>query len=154
MPHLRASAHASRVSLVQSARTGTERVVRNIIRTRAERRRFLPDHLFADPAWDMLLDLYLADILAKRVTVSSLCIASNVPSTTALRWIKTLEKEGLAERGHDPRDQRRRFISLSGNGLASMDGFFASPCIEKVKLPQLACDQGNWAPGSGSSHRH
>ena len=124
MPHLQANAHASRLCLVHSVRTGTERVVRNMIRTRAERRRFLPNHLFADPAWDMLLDLYLADIISKRISVSSLCSASNVPPTTALRWIEILENEGLAERATDPCDQRRRFIFLSDNGLASMDGFF------------------------------
>jgi len=120
------SSHVKRGSLplVSSVRSGPEHVVRNIIRTRAERRAFLPGHLFADPAWDMLLDLYLSDILSRRTSVSSVCIASNVPATTALRWIKTLQDEGLVERAGDPVDQRRYFMALSKKGLIAMDGYF------------------------------
>ena len=111
-------------SVIRSARRGTEKAVRDIIRIRAERRKFLPAHLFADPAWDMLLDLYLADILSQRISISSLCIASNVPASTALRWITTLQREGLVERAGDPYDHRRYFTSLSEKGMAAMDGFF------------------------------
>ena len=112
--------------LVQSTRTGTEEVLRIMTRELADRRRFLPAGLFADPAWDMLLDLYLADILSKRISVSSLCGASNVPATTALRWIGALDREGLIKRTADPRDARRYYISLSEAGLQRMDGYFDS----------------------------
>ena len=111
-------------SAIRSVRRGTEKVVRDIIQIRAERRKFLPAHLFADPAWDMLLDLYLSDILSRRVSVSSLCTASNVPATTALRWITSLQDEGLVERTGDPCDHRRYFMSLSKKGMAAMDGYF------------------------------
>src|SRR3546814_1843272 len=48
----------------------------------------------SDPAWDMLLDLYLAaERNTRPVSISSLCIASAVPATTALRWIKTFRSE-------------------------------------------------------------
>jgi hypothetical protein len=113
-----------RPSVVKSARTGSEEVVRMMICARAGRFKVLPATLFADPAWDMLLDLYLADILSKRVSVSSLCGASNVPATTALRWIGHLTDEGLVERSSDPYDARRYFISLSEAGLARMDRYF------------------------------
>ncbi len=116
----------SRMGIFRTVRSGTEQVLRMIISSRAQRVKFLPDHLFADPAWDMLLDLYLADILSKRVSVSSLCGASNVPASTALRWIRTLEREGLIERASDPYDGRRYFIFLSEKGTAAMDGFFES----------------------------
>ena len=117
---------SGRPNLVQSARTGTEEVLRIMTRGLADRRRFLPAGLFADPAWDMLLDLYLADILSKRISVSSLCCASNVPATTALRWIGALDREGLIKRTADPRDARRYYISLSEAGLERMDGYFGS----------------------------
>ena len=95
-----------------------------MIRGRAARRKFLPSELFADPAWDMFLDLYLAAIVSIRVSVSSLCGASNVPSTTALRWISHLTEGGLIERTTDPRDGRRHFIALSKMGVARMDSYF------------------------------
>jgi DNA-binding MarR family transcriptional regulator len=117
---------SGRPSLVHSARTGTEEVLGIMIRELAARRKFLPTELFADPAWDMLLDLYLADILSKRISVSSLCGASNVPATTALRWIGALGREGLIKRTADPYDARRYFIALSEAGLERMDGYFDS----------------------------
>ena len=119
-----ASKKAGSLTLVRSNRTGSEQALRTIIRTRAERGKFLPGHLFADPAWDMLVELYLSDILSQRISVSSLCCASNVPATTALRWIKTLQDEGLIQRTGDPCDHRRYFMSLSENGRVAMDGYF------------------------------
>ena len=56
--------------------------MRSVIRARRLRSRFFPDDLFADPAWDMLLDLLQAEIAQLRVPVSSLCIAASVPATT------------------------------------------------------------------------
>ncbi len=123
-----------RPSVVHSTRTGTEEVVRIMTRGLADRRRFLPADLFADPAWDMLLDLYLADILSKRISVSSLCCASNVPATTALRWIGALGREGLIKRTADPHDARRYYISLSEAGLERMDGYFTR-VAQQVALP-------------------
>ena len=113
-------------NVVKSVRTGSEKALRKIIRARADRLKYLPVDLFADPAWDMLLDLYLGDILSKRISISSLCTASNVPATTALRWIGALGNEGLIDRGGDPCDARRSFISLSKSGLERMDAYFSS----------------------------
>ena len=70
--------------------------VRSVIRARRLRARYFPEELFADPAWDMLLDLFQAEIAQLRVPVSSLCIAAAVPATTALRWLKTMVSEGCS----------------------------------------------------------
>ena len=43
----------------------------------------------------------------KRVSVTSLCIASGVPPTTALRWIAQMSEAGLLERVEDEADRRR-----------------------------------------------
>jgi len=88
-------------------------MVRSIIRARRLRDQYFAAELFADPAWDMLLDLTAAQMEGRRVAVSSLCIAAAVPPTTALRWIKTLTEQGMLERLADPRDGRRVFIALS-----------------------------------------
>ncbi len=91
----------------------TAATVRRLIRLRRERDRFLPAMLFADPAWDMLLDLMAARLEGIDVPISSLCIAAAVPTTTALRWIRTLSEAGLFERHADPTDQRRSHIRLT-----------------------------------------
>lgn len=100
--------------------------VRAIIRMRRLRDRFFERDLFADPAWDMLLDLMAARIERVQVAVSSLCIAACVPPTTALRWIKAMTDSGLFDRIADPDDGRRIFIRLSDNAATNMNRFFAA----------------------------
>ncbi|HVQ08285.1 MAG TPA: hypothetical protein VMS43_07605 [Allosphingosinicella sp.] len=87
--------------------------IRAMIRARRLRDHYFQGALFADPAWDMLLDLMAARLEGQRVAVSSLCIAAAVPPTTALRWIKMLTDRGLFVRAADPRDGRRVYIELS-----------------------------------------
>jgi len=94
--------------------------LRREIKARRLRERILPDGLFADPAWDILLDLTLARLEGRQTPVSSLCIAAAVPTTTALRWIKTLLDRGLIERRPDPDDRRRHYIHVSDATFAMM----------------------------------
>ena len=68
----------------------------------------------------MLLDLTASRIEDKPVSVSSLCIASAVPATTALRWIKLMTDRGMLERRADSADARRIFIDLSDETYARM----------------------------------
>lgn len=97
-------------------------------RTYADRRRrtkLFEPNLFGEPAWDMLLDLFIAAKEGKRVSVTSACIGSDVPATTALRWIAVLESQGLVLREDDPKDARRAFIHLSADAYSRMIDFFA-----------------------------
>jgi DNA-binding MarR family transcriptional regulator len=100
--------------------------IRAVIRARRLRAQFFGQDMFADPAWDMLLDLYAASLEQRRVSVSSLCIAAAVPPTTALRWIGTLHDEGLFERQADPTDRRRAYIALSEKGVDGMCNYIAA----------------------------
>lgn len=97
--------------------------VRSIIRARRLRARFFAEDLFADPAWDMLLDLMAARLERNRVAVSSLCIAAAVPPTTALRWIKALTEKGLFVRRADPADGRRVYIELSDEAARALAAY-------------------------------
>ena len=99
--------------------------IRAVIRARRLRARFFEEELFADPAWDMLLDLLQAEIAQLRVPVSSLCIAAAVPATTALRWLKTMTDKGIFVRRADPHDGRRVFVELSREASSAMRRYFA-----------------------------
>lgn len=101
------------------------RLVRRIIRQRQLRARFFDGDLFADPAWDILLDLTAARAEHARVSVTSLCIASGVPPTTALRWISQMVETGLLERIEDEVDRRRAFIALTDKAADAMARYFA-----------------------------
>ena len=87
------------------------------------RDRFFASGLFEDPAWDMLLDLFAAELEGSAVSVSSLCIAAAVAPTTALRWIARLTDAGLLERRPDPFDKRRVFMALSEAARQGMRGY-------------------------------
>lgn len=100
------------------------RLVRKIIRQRQLRAEFLGGELFADPAWDILLDLTAARAEHSRVSVTSLCIASGVPPTTALRWITQMTDAGLLQRVEDETDRRRAFIELSEKAAEAMARYF------------------------------
>lgn len=100
--------------------------IRAVIRARRLRAQYFGGELFADPAWDMLLDLFAASLERRRVSVSSLCIAAAVPPTTALRWIGTMHDAGLFGREADPGDRRRAYIVLSEKALAGMRAYIGA----------------------------
>lgn len=102
------------------------RLVRKIVAQRQARARFFDASLFADPAWDILLDLTAARVEHTRVSVTSLCIAAAVPPTTALRWIAQMTEAGLLERVEDDSDKRRAFMQLSDKAADAMAAYFAS----------------------------
>lgn len=95
--------------------------VRAILKARRARDRFFDAALFADPAWDILLELYEAELSQFRMSVTGLCAGAAVPPTTALRWIRSLEQRGLIQRRADPHDGRRVFVSLSPDALQRME---------------------------------
>jgi hypothetical protein len=102
------------------------RLIRRIIQQRQRRDRFFNNELFGEPAWDMLLDLAAATMEYRQVSVTSLCIASRVPLTTALRWVSLMTDQGLLRRVEDPQDRRRAFISLTEAGMSALSRYFES----------------------------
>jgi len=101
-------------------------LIRRVQSARRARSAFLPAELFADAAWDMLLELFACELEEKRLSVGSLSAASGVPMTTTLRWIQTLEDRRLMCRQTDTQDRRRLWVSLSSAGSAAMRRYFAS----------------------------
>jgi DNA-binding MarR family transcriptional regulator len=93
------------------------RVAKALLNMRRRRSAMISDiDLFRNPAWDIMLDLLISEREGREVSVSSACIASGVPSTTALRYLAKLRKEGLIEERPDPWDRRRRYVELTQKG--------------------------------------
>jgi hypothetical protein len=99
--------------------------VRGLIHARRQRAAAFGADLFADPVWDMMLDLLAARLEGAAVRTSSLCIAAGVPPTTALRWIRELTDRGLFVRASDPQDGRGVLIELSDEAAERMIGCLA-----------------------------
>ena len=104
-------------------RAATHKAVRRMLKARRARADFFDSDLFADPAWDILLELYATELAQRRMSVSNVCDASDVPATTALRWIKALEDRCLLQRRQDPHDGRRTFIELTKQASRLMESF-------------------------------
>ncbi len=99
---------------------------------RAHRRRLLRRQLvgaadlFGEPAWDMLLDLFIHEAEARPVSTSSVCIASGLPMTSALRLLQQLCDAGLVTREPDRDDGRRNFIRLAPDLGHRLTAYFAA----------------------------
>lgn len=100
--------------------------IRQVIKARRARERVLGPDLFADPAWDMLLEAYTADLMQTKMSVTDLCHGAAVPATTALRWLQKLEQNGWLTRKKDPLDARRTWIELTPRGSARMSQYFGT----------------------------
>lgn len=102
-------------------------VARQVYAARRQRADFLgfPD-FFGEAVWDIYLDLYIAAHERRKVSVSSACIAAAVPSTTALRWLRLMEIEGIVVRERDPSDNRRVNVRLAADAIRQMTRYFRS----------------------------
>ena len=103
-----------------------EEVLKLLVAIRRARFRQFETDLFANPGWDMLLDLMSARLTGRQVPVSSACVAAGVPATTALRLVNTLVEAGLVSRRPDPNDGRRVLVDLTEAGRQRMDLFLRS----------------------------
>lgn len=100
------------------------RQVRAYLSARAKAREAFGEHMFSDPAWDILVHLYAHHLAQRRSTISGLCGMAGVPLATGLRWIKQLEQAGHVERAADPLDARKQRIDLTSSGRDTLQAYF------------------------------
>ncbi|AYJ85808.1 hypothetical protein D3Y57_07250 [Sphingomonas paeninsulae] len=91
-----------------------------IYRARRDRERVFDDSIFADPAWDLLLDLFIRSERNEQVSISSACHASSVPEATALRYLKVLTEKKYVERISHPNDRRSTTLRMTPLGTNLM----------------------------------
>jgi len=119
-----------------------ERILLPLLRLRKIRASVFLDKLFAQPAWDMMLELLECHLRGRKISVSSLYLAAGVPPATALRRIHDMECAGLVRRISDPRDRRRQFVELTTETLIRLRLFLRH---EQV-LSALAVDDCEFNP--------
>jgi DNA-binding MarR family transcriptional regulator len=115
----------SATSQVTGERQELVRRARETFRNRRRRRDIFGEFMFGEPAWDMLLVLYISETREGRNTVGNLASHSGAPTSTAQRWIELLIDRGLALREAHPTDRRTVFIKLSDDGRAALDLYFS-----------------------------
>jgi predicted Rossmann fold nucleotide-binding protein DprA/Smf involved in DNA uptake len=103
----------------------TPELVKAAIRARAARAEHLPKELFHDPAWDLLLELFLAHLEDRQLQISALGIGAGIAPATVLRWLGQLESIGLIRRHPAPEDGRRIYIGLTEKAVRALHEYFS-----------------------------
>jgi DNA-binding MarR family transcriptional regulator len=93
---------------------------------RRVREHYFDRQLFGEPAWEILLALYVNQDSGARLTTSKLAESVALPMSTVIRWLGALEQGGLVGRGDHPTDRRKVFIRLLDKGRQALDAYFGS----------------------------
>ncbi|CAN5363635.1 hypothetical protein BH09PSE3_BH09PSE3_14330 [soil metagenome] len=96
------------------------KMAERIYRSRRDRERIFNEKIFADPAWDLLLDLFVRSARNEQVSISSACHAASVPEATALRYLKVLTEKKYVERISHPNDKRSTTLKMTPLGSSLM----------------------------------
>lgn len=113
----------SSVAQLQRARVEAGR----LMEVRRRRERLFGNRLFGDPAWEILLDLFVQRLEGRATTVTSACIGSGAPQTTALRYLASLIERGIVVRRASAEDRRVQYVDLSAVGFDRMIGTLNEP---------------------------
>lgn len=97
---------------------------RETLVSRRIRRSFFPPAIVGEPAWDMLLALYVKLERKSAETVTGIAHQVAYPLTTALRWLEYIEQSGFIERTPGITDKRVVLVSLTPLGRKQMESYF------------------------------
>ncbi|MBV8687925.1 MAG: hypothetical protein JOZ90_17075 [Alphaproteobacteria bacterium] len=101
------------------------RLAREAYQARRKRDKIFGPRLFAEPSWDILLDLFIARLEGREVSVSSACMATPAPATTALRHISHLVQLGFLTRRPSATDARVSYLELSELAVCELTRVFS-----------------------------
>jgi DNA-binding MarR family transcriptional regulator len=110
-------------------RQSMTRTARKMLVERMRRIEIFGKEIFKEPAWDMLLILYVNESFGTRQTVSRLIENSGASFTTGLRWMKYLTNKGLIERSGHPNDKRKAFLKLTDTGRMALEKYLAGAIV-------------------------
>lgn len=121
-------ATSARADLFSGASTSMDRETllsraRVVLNARRMREQYFNRIMFGEPAWDILLLLYISEQSAGRLTLSRLAEWIETPLTSVIRWVNFLEEERLVERQAHPTDRRTVFINLLEKGRSALDSY-------------------------------
>lgn len=100
------------------------RMADNELNVRQERRMRLGSTLFGEPAWEILLDAYLALGEGRLLKTTAVCAQADIPIATGLRYIAHLEGMGLVQRVQAENDSRVRHVTLTRKGVDEVTSYF------------------------------
>ena len=114
-------AASSHQELPRSALTAR---ARELLAHRQKRTRWFGEAMFGEPAWDILLLLYVARA-GQRHTITSVSEAANVSKSTAIRWVGYLAHHQLIRRDPHPIDKRMSFLELTEKAVGALEQYLS-----------------------------
>lgn len=97
------------------------RAAQKALRDRQVRSDFVGNaEMFGEPAWDILLDLFIRQAQDENVSIKAACLSPATRASTLLRWLNVLVDNGLLVCENDPSDQKQRLIRLTAAGYEGM----------------------------------
>jgi len=102
-----------------------------ILAARRRREQLFSASMFGEPAWEMLLNLYLTESSGLRLNVSRVTEGSGSPPTTALRWLDYLENQRLVRRETHPTDARASFVELTQRAHDLLEAYLSEPLTDR-----------------------
>ncbi|MDG6078088.1 hypothetical protein E3U23_02625 [Erythrobacter litoralis] len=115
---------------------------------RRKRDKIMSRELFGEPAWDMLLDLFIASVDGKDLVATSVYSAGDTPPATGKRYLDVLSERGLIFSRLCPTDFRKIFYSLTRTGYAAVGNVLA----ESIRL-RMPKDASRWQVQTTSHKR-
>lgn len=102
------------------------RVAQAILQLRRQRNEEFDSSLFGEPAWEMLLGLYVRDASGTACTLADLVATSNAPPSTAERWLAQLDRLGFVIRRSHPGEAKTEFVDLTVEAKAALERHLAA----------------------------
>ncbi|KFG89446.1 DNA repair protein RadC [Sphingobium herbicidovorans NBRC 16415] len=106
-----------------------DRACRNaetVLRRRILRRQLVGSaELFGEPAWDMLIDLFIHECKGQQLSMSSLCATAGIPTSSAMKLAQRLCEAGILERTPDLFDGRRTLMKIAPEVGHRLRAYFA-----------------------------
>lgn len=103
---------------------GYLKVARDTLEYRRRRYRYFPRGMLGEPAFDIMLCLYVAESEQRHVTHTMIAEMAQVPSSSAHRWIDFLVGKRFLERAKHPFDSRATVLMLTPEGRKSLECLF------------------------------
>ena len=95
-------------------------------RRRLLRKQLLGDSAqFGEPAWDILLDLFIHETKGQHLSMSALCVTAGIPTSSAMKLIQRMCDDGLLFRSPDLSDGRRSLVNISPAIAHRLRAYFA-----------------------------
>jgi DNA-binding MarR family transcriptional regulator len=102
------------------------RIAERLLRQRQQRSDYVSSTLFAEPGWDMLLELYVIENSGSSTAASALLPHSAITKSTKARWLDHLEQLRLVRRRAHPLEPDTEFVELTNEGARELERYLSS----------------------------